>query len=491
MRAGLAAIALAVIVGCAWAVASPPGTSPDDDYHLSSIWCAWGTERSGCTELARPAPPEPITASVPDLAILSGFCTAFKPDVSAQCVYLQADGTLARPDPETFPIRSDNEAYPPGYYAAMRLLVTGSAETSIVVMRVVTFLWCLALFGLAGLVSRRSDRWRFLLYSAVMSVPLGWFIFASTNPSAWAVAGAAATYPATVAALRAAGGGQRFWPASLLGGAAVLTAVISRSDSLYFCGLAVACALIVGLRWEARLMPRQGLALGPVGLALLLGLAAAASPASPLGTSASPVSLLGNVSNILTLYLGEFATLLGWMDTKMPSLVWGSIALAAGAILAMGIGGLRSRRALALGLVAAVGVVLPLLMLKASNASVGQLLQPRYLLPLVFLGVGLLAESEPGGRQDPNRQQALWLAALGAVAHALALHTLMRRYISGLDIGGLNLNASREWWWDVPIQPMTVWFVGSVTFTGLVVILALSASAPRTPQSSGALSAAT
>ena len=57
------------------------------------------------------------------------------------------------------------------------------------------------------MVSRIEDRWRFWLYSAVASVPLALFVFASTNPSAWAIAGSAATFPATLAALRSARSG--------------------------------------------------------------------------------------------------------------------------------------------------------------------------------------------------------------------------------------------------------------------------------------------
>ena len=41
LLAGLCALAL-VAVGLAWSLASPAGSSPDDDFHLASIWCATG-----------------------------------------------------------------------------------------------------------------------------------------------------------------------------------------------------------------------------------------------------------------------------------------------------------------------------------------------------------------------------------------------------------------------------------------------------------------
>jgi hypothetical protein len=40
----------------------------------------------------------------------------------------------------------------------------------------------------------------------------------------------------------------------------------------------------------------------------------------------------------------------------------------------------------------------------------------------------------------------------------------MRRYLTGTDYGGLNLNSSIEWWWAAPVSPMLVWFIVSVAF---------------------------
>lgn len=481
---GPVGLLLAVIVGLSWAVASPPGASPDDDFHLASVWCAWGAEEAGCTELAPPVPPSPTLADVPDLAILAGFCTAFQPQVSAGCVFARPDGTSVRPLPETFPVRVNDGAYPGGYYSVMRLLVGPSTETSIVAMRLATLAICLGLFVLAGIVSRSEDRWRFWLYSTVASVPLALFIFASTNPSAWAMAGTAATFPAALAALRSARLGGRAWPAALLACGAIVIAVSSRSDAFYFCGLALVCALVIGFRLDRSTLLRQGLVVAPLGVALLLGRSTAASVAATFGTPATRPSLIGNVSDLPKLYVGEFATLLGWMDTRMPSSVWGATALAFGAMLVLGLGRLDPRRGMALGLVATVAVVLPLVILSEAGARVGEFLQPRYLLPVVFLLVGLLSIGSGRALMGPDRSQALWVAGLAVVAHTVALHVLMRRYINGVDVEGWNLNSSPEWWWDVPVQPMAIWALGSAAFAALALILAVrtAVESERTPQ---------
>ena len=31
------------VTGATWALSSPAGSSPDDDFHLPSIWCGWGS----------------------------------------------------------------------------------------------------------------------------------------------------------------------------------------------------------------------------------------------------------------------------------------------------------------------------------------------------------------------------------------------------------------------------------------------------------------
>ena len=43
-----AILAAALILGLSWSLASAPASSPDDDFHLASIWCAWGAEASDC-----------------------------------------------------------------------------------------------------------------------------------------------------------------------------------------------------------------------------------------------------------------------------------------------------------------------------------------------------------------------------------------------------------------------------------------------------------
>lgn len=82
-----------VLIGfAAWAVSSPVSGSPDDDYHLGSIWCPRPISESGCTfeikdgVISSVEVPEPITDAKE--------CVAFKPEKDASCALDAADSEL-------------------------------------------------------------------------------------------------------------------------------------------------------------------------------------------------------------------------------------------------------------------------------------------------------------------------------------------------------------------------------------------------------------
>jgi hypothetical protein len=61
-----------------------------------------------------------------------------------------------------------------------------------------------------------------------------------------------------------------------------------------------------------------------------------------------------------------------------------------------------------------------------------------------------------------------------AVANSLSLHTNIRRYVTGTDAGGFNLNKNVEWWWSNSPSPMITWALGSTAFIFLMLVLANS-----------------
>jgi hypothetical protein len=111
--------------------------------------------------------------------------------------------------------------------------------------------------------------------------------------------------------------------------------------------------------------------------------------------------------------------------------------------------------------------------LSVNGLSVGQIVQPRYLLPLIGLLIATAAyRSSIEGGMHLSRGQ-IWLIGIGLFgANAISLHTNLRRYLTGLDENQVSLNFEIEWWWVqrpspdavLWLSPNYVWLVGSLAF---------------------------
>jgi hypothetical protein len=164
----------------------------------------------------------------------------------------------------------------------------------------------------------------------------------------------------------------------------------------------------------------------------------------------------------------------------MPSSVW---AVTFGIYCALLFGAIRYfsvRQSIALALVFLALIAIPMLALHASGLTVGRFVQPRYLIPLLglLLAVALYRESSSSGLKLSRGQ--VWLIGFGlVVTNSISLHTNLRRYLTGLDAGQINLNRDIEWWWfEAPtdgawfvLSPNSLWLFGTVTFALFLVAI--------------------
>jgi hypothetical protein len=163
---------------------------------------------------------------------------------------------------------------------------------------------------------------------------------------------------------------------------------------------------------------------------------------------------------------------LGWLDTQLPAIVVWS---AAGAFIVVAFtagGRLNLRKAIALLGVLLVLVALPVYVLTVGGNQVGENLQPRYLLPLIVL-FSLLLVTDPARRAltFTRVQTAVILGAL-AVANLVSLQVNIRRYVTGSDQQGLNLDAGAEWWWTgFPVGPTALWLLGTLAYAAMLATL--------------------
>ena len=462
------AIVSAILTLSGWALSSPIGSSPDDDYHLPSIWCGQGFRDGICEKSS-----ETNKVKVPYTTFANSGCFAFDNETSGQCTF---DATLKPTDK----VNLVKDLYPPVYYWTMSWFVSTDMVASTLTIRITNSV--IAVLALALLISaipihaRRAP----LVTILITSVPLGVFLIASTNPSGWAFFSLVMFISAFNGFITAITTKSRIILGSL---AAVLSlmAAGTRADAPIFVVLAMLLAFILSL--SRKVFSRTNIiysfvllaacvylyfsvGTGPGVVAGGLGIPALEETSAP-----SPIVTLAGIPN---LWVGIFGVAgLGWLDTPMPAIVW---ALTLGIFVSLiftSVQWFNPKQSFAVGAALVFMTAIPLYILTQSGLQVGQQVQPRYLLPLIalFSFAALYRASEQSGIQL-TRAQILIIGFGLFVSNAIALHINARRYITGIDVMSVNLDANAEWWWsDFPLSANTVWLIA--TFGSAFFLIAL------------------
>jgi hypothetical protein len=464
-------VPVAVLVALiAWGVSSPAGSSPDDDYHMASIWCATGAEEGMCETTA-----DPDVRVLPS-DLLQATCFVFDANRAATCP--RDENTMTSTDRGNW----NGEAYPPLYYVVMHAFAGDDLSASIIAIRTfnaVLYVGLLtALFFLLPIPRRSPLVWG----AALTAVPLGMFLIPSVNPSSWAVLSGTGLWLAAWGFF-----GQRGVRKVLL---AVLTVVFlvigagARSDSAAYAVLALIAASVLAFRRERSYF--YSLAL-PVALFLVAvafffsgGQAAVVGGETVVQNQSYSFSVLAfiDIKQLPQLLAGVFGVWgLGWLDTSMPGIVWVSTMTVFAAVAFWGLQRADARKWISLAGIAASVVAVPLYILLHDGVVVGNGVQPRYVFPLIIVFAGIAVTGFRRGSLGLGRVQLLIVAIALTIANSVALHVNIRRYVTGVDLPGVNLDRDIEWWWNAPISPMGVWIIGSVAFA--VAAAALSWVATR------------
>jgi hypothetical protein len=306
------------------------------------------------------------------------------------------------------------------------------------------------------------------------------FLIPSTNPSAWAIIGVGSAWVALLGYLEHTG-----WQRWVLGAMFVAFAGIAasaRTDATLFAIASSGVALLATDAPFRQLIRRLWIpALGVVLAGSVLFFQRGALGALTTGfRSGSDDSfdwglLWNNIIETPGLWLGVVGGWpwgsLGWLDTPMPQIVALSSMGVFVALIGMGLAGATLRIRLVTVLMFIMVWTIPLYLLQISGFLVGAGFQSRYVMPLivVLLGIMLLRpEGHPGLFSQKTPVVMITIAL--TLANSIALHQNIRRYVTGLDEPGFNLNAGGEWWWwslsGSAITPMGVWLVGSLAFFG-------------------------
>lgn len=463
-----ALLGFAALLG--WSYASPVGASPDDNFHMTSIWCAPG-DRPGLCESAE----EPGSKAVPAAVANSSVCYAFVAEHSGRC-----------DTPLTGMVTTNHGnftgVYPPIYYGTMSMFASEDVQTSVLLMRAFNALLAVTLVSSIYLLVDRRLRAPMLWGLLLTAIPAGVFLVASVNPSGWAIMSAGTLWVALVGYFRAPNATRRI----ALGGLALIAALMgagSRGDSAVYVAFGAVLAAIISFERSRRFLLCLILPVvaAVIAAAFYLGSNQVGAALEGEMTGAAPEKvdvvsgLIRTLLNIPLLWVGNFGTQpLGWGDTTMPTVVWFTTLVLYAAVAFWTLSRPRGARMNIAILLAGIALVMvPSWVIVQNAVDVGVLVQPRYVLPLQVILIGLLlfGAGDPRTHLSPLQR---WIIVLGLTgANCIALYTNMRRYLTGTDYHGFNLNNGIEWWWQsMPVPPGAFWLLSSAAFAALLLLTA-------------------
>ena len=472
-----------------WAWASPPGSAADDDFHLATIWCAWGPNET-CV-------PEGTGAFVPEV-VAGRACFAGDPNLNATCIRLESNDELAASE---F-INTGLGGYPEVFHAALGAFVGPDSYRSVLLMRTANA--ALASFILFWALASATTRVRRALAAAwlVCLVPTAAFFIPSTNPSSWAIVGCG-TFWGFLATATSPGLGKR--QKLIAGSGAVVSASLAlgaRSDSAVVIGLSVIGVAI--LRWGQ--MSKRSLALLSVAVIGVAGLVAALfrfgayfqqyrlhwprgnaefDQPNPLVKTflELPAFVHGLVGAQAPSWIQRddavnqgvpgyswhgLSWTLGWSDLGMPTIVGALGGLALASAIALGLRDFSRAKALVLAVFVGVGLAQVAVMRSFVNFEYNWGLQSRWFLPWLLAAVGFLSLVRSRDRSQPAQAALIGLAVIGSGVAAFA--ATMSRYVSGRGSSWLSFDTTSGWWW--PSGPTPTWLIAMNIFGSLGFALA-------------------
>ena len=468
---GLVPVALVIsllVTAIGWALASPIDGSPDDDYHLTSIWCPPPLESSGCA--AGPVHEDHgKSAIVPQIIAQGASCLAFHTETSAAC-------QSAIPEDTTGPsYRLDNGYYPPGFYKFHHLFTSDNVAVSVVLMRMINAFISIALLGTIIWLSPNRFRQNAVFALLISWVPMGIYFIVSNNPTSWALTGIFAYALGLHASLHQLD--WRRWTLLTLALFGAFIAAEARADAGFFITV-VSIAVWTANTFSKKRVPHiiASVVASIFGVFMMMS-----TNHSDLVESSVESETHYGWMRIIRLILGVpeyFAGMIGyhsgpgWFDVPLDGPATLFALLLVGFFFFRGLQDISVRKTLTavimLGALAGIPIVVSL---PLGYVELWQY-QPRYLLPLLAVFF-LFWFALPEISFSLTKSQIAMVVFFSAIVHAFALNMVLARYTMGItneNVPLFPLRSGVTWWWSIPVSPLELWLISSFAFAITVAI---------------------
>ena len=178
-------------IGAIWAVSSPIGSSADDDFHLTSIFCK--KDNSFCPRSDSSKSISKRVIVIKKIAQLPPCFVGFPtPNSGLDRNFAKDNGRCVNKEDSEF-VNSNRYnqfgQYPTFFHTAMSKLIFSNLEYSVFSMRIFNvFIFSLIIFIIIS-ISPKNIIQSFLFSITIAFFPIGIFFVASTNPSSWVITG--------------------------------------------------------------------------------------------------------------------------------------------------------------------------------------------------------------------------------------------------------------------------------------------------------------
>jgi hypothetical protein len=459
----------------AWSMGSAVGSSPDEDYVLTSIWC--GTE--GNPPYCHKDPDRLDAMILPIMAAEPSLCfRQLGQDSSAKCQESIQDQKISTD------FYNSADLYPAEYLSSARIFVGVDVEASVAKMRLFNSFLAAVLIISASAFFWKENSDSLLAWLAVAAPVTSYFI-ASVNTSSWTLIGTTCFTLTSIAALKNRERPKIWLPAIALALVALWFTNSSRYEGKYVLLLLAMAVLNSEFIPKNFKVTKKSVLIGLASLPAIYLIFGYFSKSYGAGVNifndpridvSEGVTTTANnllVNNIITLprfitgFFGSWG--LGWFELELTQTVWLFTFQAFLLVISFALRKSRNFHRLTFGALFAIMCIAILYANQQRFAKVGEYIQPRYFLPF-FLGIVIIAAANKTERY-PN-SLVITVAILATISNSIALRDTIRRYTTGQDVFiSKSLNNPIEWWWQFGPQPETVWLIGTLAFAALWALL--------------------